>query len=172
MAPKKVEDGQRPTLPKMSFAKLMDDCDRPACSDTMEALSQAMKRMETKQSVPGPSTECPPNSPELGRASWTLLHSMAAWFPDHPKPEDEQLVTHFMSALARFYPCTWCAADFQENLQTKPVRTETREDLCLWLCEQHNLVNEKLGKPLFKCDIKLLDERWRKNSNPSCQSDH
>jgi mitochondrial FAD-linked sulfhydryl oxidase len=78
----------------------------------------------------------------------------------------------FFSGLARFYPCLWCAADFAENLKAKPVRAETREDLCIWLCEQHNQVNAKLGKPLFPCTLKTLDERWRKSTNPACQSDH
>jgi FAD-linked sulfhydryl oxidase len=77
-----------------------------------------------------------------------------------------------MSALAEFYPCTWCAKDFQENLQKSPVATESREELCTWLCKQHNLVNQKLGKPLFDCQMENLDERWRKSSNPKCQSDH
>jgi FAD-linked sulfhydryl oxidase len=40
----------------------------------------------------------------------------------------------------------------------------------MWLCEQHNLVNEKLGKELFMCDMKTLDERWRKSNDPKCQS--
>ena len=40
----------------------------------------------------------------------------------------------------------------------------------MWLCEQHNLVNEKLGKDLFKCDMNTLDERWRKSSDPRCES--
>jgi hypothetical protein len=28
---------------------------------------------------------------------------------------------NFIEALAYFYPCTYCAADFQENLREKPV---------------------------------------------------
>ena len=29
-----------------------------------------------------------------------------------------------------------------------------------WCCELHNEVNEILGKPLFPCNIKELDDRW------------
>jgi hypothetical protein len=36
------------------------------------------------------------------------------------------------------------------------------------MCEQHNQVNEKLGKPLFPCDLAVLDERWRASRRKSC----
>jgi len=32
-------------------------------------------------------------------------------------------------------------------------RVASRKELSLWVCEQHNLVNKKLNKPLFKCDL-------------------
>jgi mitochondrial FAD-linked sulfhydryl oxidase len=74
----------------------------------------------------------------------------------------------FMAALARFYPCTWCAQDFQQSIKKEPVQTQSRKDLCIWLCEQHNLVNVKTGKPLFLCDMNALDERWRKSDKKQC----
>ncbi|KAI9912317.1 hypothetical protein PsorP6_005927 [Peronosclerospora sorghi] len=36
-----------------------------------------------------------------------------------------------------------------------------------WLCEQHNIVNRKLNKPVFVCTMENLEERWRKGK-PSC----
>jgi len=48
-------------------------------------------------------------------------------------------------------------------------RTQSREDLCVWLCQQHNLVNEKLGKPVFRCDISELDDRWKTNKSSKKQ---
>eukprot|EP00546_Thalassionema_frauenfeldii_P000643 CAMPEP_0178937006 /NCGR_PEP_ID=MMETSP0786-20121207/25502_1 /TAXON_ID=186022 /ORGANISM="Thalassionema frauenfeldii, Strain CCMP 1798" /LENGTH=130 /DNA_ID=CAMNT_0020615499 /DNA_START=154 /DNA_END=546 /DNA_ORIENTATION=+ len=129
-------------------------------------MTAALGRVQHQQKA---QVECPPNSPELGRSSWTLLHSMAAWYPDNPTKEEQTMMVGFMTTLARFYPCTWCAADFQEKLKEKPVRAESRKDLCQWLCEQHNLVNDKLGKKTFSCDMKTLDERWRKSSNKKCE---
>eukprot|EP00563_Minutocellus_polymorphus_P004459 CAMPEP_0181043842 /NCGR_PEP_ID=MMETSP1070-20121207/12932_1 /TAXON_ID=265543 /ORGANISM="Minutocellus polymorphus, Strain NH13" /LENGTH=188 /DNA_ID=CAMNT_0023122215 /DNA_START=161 /DNA_END=724 /DNA_ORIENTATION=- len=163
-----------------AMMKEMDDCDRPACEDTVSALTAALGRVKTKKesavhvapsakssgggggggggSAPPPA--CPPTSGLLGKSSWNLIHSMAAWYPDNPSREDERMMTQFMNAFARFYPCTYCATDFQNNLAKSPVKARSREDLCMWLCEQHNLVNEKLGKGLFNCDMKTLDERW------------
>ena len=114
------------------------------------------------------SSSCPPRSAELGRSSWTLLHSMAAWYPDEPTGQQRQRMANFMEALGDFYPCPWCADDFRTELHKSPPKVETRTDLCLWLCEQHNRVNSKLGKPLFDCNMKDLDERWRKSSDPKC----
>lgn len=156
------------------------DCDRPACDDTKTALSAALQRLGdqsgrgvasksgrgTKQSN---DKECPPTKDEIGRSTWSLLHSMAAWYPDSPTGKDQQLMSGFMRALAQFYPCSWCATDFQRNIELSPPKTETRDELCIWLCEQHNIVNKKLGKPLFQCTLDKLDERWRKSRDPKCQ---
>jgi hypothetical protein len=49
----------------------------------------------------------------------------AAWYPDDPNEKDRNHMTNFMAAFARFYPCPWCATDFQENLQKAPVKYVT-----------------------------------------------
>jgi len=161
---------------------ILDDCDRPACDDMMSKLQQ-MSSTASAATVAAPSNsgrkngtgnslqpvQCPPSSGEIGTGSWNLLHSMAAWYPNHPTAQDRREMTGFFSAFARFYPCPWCAHDFQQNLQAQPVQTSSRTALCQWLCEQHNMVNEKLGKPLFPCDMASLDERWRKSSKEECQ---
>lgn len=46
----------------------------------------------------------------------------AAWYPNKPTSEDKRLMSNFMSALARFYPCTWCATDFQKHIELSPPR--------------------------------------------------
>lgn len=110
------------------------------------------------------------NSSTLGHATWTLLHSMVAWYPDQPTIQDQRSMKDFFISLSKFYPCTYCANDFQEQLVQHPIQVENRETLCIWLCEQHNTVNEKLGKPKFPCTIQQLDERWRKSNHPKCRS--
>lgn len=46
-------------------------------------------------------------------------------------------------------------------------RVDSRASFSEWLCEQHNIVNKKIGKPLFPCTMEKLDERWRKG-RPAC----
>jgi hypothetical protein len=84
-----------------------NDCDRPACEDTMSALSNALNRLNaakgnnkhqqqqaqdttstTKSSknvkqggdVEIIQTSCPPSKDQIGKSSWTLLHSMVSVF--------------------------------------------------------------------------------------------
>ena len=129
-----------------------DDCDRPACDDTKSALSAALERIGRASSssstsgektvkssqVKGMSSDtttftaandasvgynaCPPTRDEIGTSTWSLLHSMAAWYPNNPTPEDRHSISSFMTALAKFYPCTWCATDFQKNIELSPPR--------------------------------------------------
>jgi hypothetical protein len=56
-------------LPPPLFGE--DDCDRPACHDMMSQMKKASQASQEKKAV-----DCPPNSGVLGRASWTLLHTM------------------------------------------------------------------------------------------------
>lgn len=181
--PYRRSNGPPSSSPLSPFLKSLgqkDDCERPACDDTKAALTAALGRIssvaasspsstKTKAATASDKVVCPPTKDAIGASTWTLLHSMAAWYPDRPSSQDKKLISGFIDGLAKFYPCTWCAEDFQINVEKSPPRTETREDLCIWLCEQHNNVNEKLGKPLFRCNKDALDERWRKSSNSKCQ---
>mmetsp|Transcript_13196 Transcript_13196/g.17267 ORF Transcript_13196/g.17267 Transcript_13196/m.17267 type:complete len:223 (-) Transcript_13196:76-744(-) len=183
----------------MGMPNNSSDCDRPACDDMVSKLkimsaSAASKMNAAMLSVNNNNNNnsadakansnnkaakasssmtddapCPPSSGQIGKGSWSLLHSMAAWYPDEPTRQDQQSITQFFDAFARFYPCTWCALDFQQNLKQKPVQASSRKELCQWTCEQHNLVNEKLGKALFSCDMKTLDDRWRKSNREKCK---
>ena len=84
---------------------------------------------------------------------------MAAYYPDHPTTEEKKEMKTFFHILSRFYPCSICAEDLKVQIQETPPRTESQYQLTQWLCEVHNNINKKLGKPLFDC--KLVNERWR-----------
>lgn len=53
-----------------------------------------------------------------------------------------------------------CAKHFGAMLAREPPRLDSREALAQWLCERHNEVNRRLGKPEFGCDAKVLEERY------------
>lgn len=40
------------------------------------------------------------------------------------------------------------------------LRTSSRVEFSMWVCESHNRVNRLLGKPEFPCTIAKLDARW------------
>lgn len=128
----------------------------------------------------------PPDSATLGRATWTLLHTMAAHYPENPPTELQKDTADFLRLIPKVYPCTWCAKDFQEILARKPLGdpvvissnkhelgaeksssaapfgVRSRAGLVQWMCEAHNEVNAHLGKPMFDCS--KADERWRRRA--------
>ena len=106
-----------------------------------------------------PPPGCPPDSEQLGRATWTFLHATAAYYPDRPSPTQRANMIMLLRSLPVLYPCGWCAKDFGEDIERNPPDVSSRVGLSRWLCERHNVVNVKLGKEKFDC-VKV-DERWK-----------
>ena len=108
-----------------------------------------------------PPASCPPDVEGLGRAAWTLLHSMTGAYPATPSPAQQTDARQFISSFSRLYPCWVCAEDFQQwmsNPRNAP-RVSSRDEFGRWMCEAHNAVNVKLGKEQFNCA--RWEERWR-----------
>ncbi|CBI22473.3 hypothetical protein VitviT2T_003632 [Vitis vinifera] len=97
---------------------------------------------------------------ELGRATWTFLHTLAAQFPDNPTRQQKKDVKELMAILSRMYPCKECADHFKEVLRANPVQAGSQAEFSQWLCHVHNVVNRSLNKPIFPC--KRVDARWGK----------
>ena len=95
---------------------------------------------------------------ELGRSTWTWLHSMAAKYPSNPTSEQQTGMTSLMYNFARFYPCEKCSYHVIQQMQQRPPEVTSKIAFENYLCWLHNTVNERLGKPLFQCNN--LDQRW------------
>jgi FAD-linked sulfhydryl oxidase len=106
-----------------------------------------------------PAVECPPDVAQLGRSSWTLLHSIAAQYPETPSNAQQSDLVSFVRLFSRLYPCWVCADDFQAYIARDAPRVASRDEFGQWLCRAHNNVNVKLGKPVFDCA--RWEERWR-----------
>ncbi|KAI5902946.1 Mitochondrial FAD-linked sulfhydryl oxidase ERV1 [Candida parapsilosis] len=103
--------------------------------------------------------EEPPDVAQLGKSSWTLLHSIAATFPETPNTKQQQDMKSFLNLFAGFYPCWYCGEDFVRYMNKHEPQTKSQDDLGKWLCEAHNDVNKKLGKPQFDCQF--WKQRWK-----------
>src|SRR5262249_37903839 len=107
--------------------------------------------------------DCPPDVEQLGRASWTLLHSVAASYPSKATPEQQKEIESFVTVFSRVYPCWHCAGDFQRWMARPENRIQKhlagRREFGDWMCRAHNDVNRKLGKPEFDC--RLWEKRWK-----------
>ncbi|KAF7729523.1 hypothetical protein EC973_004197 [Apophysomyces ossiformis] len=101
---------------------------------------------------------CPADVETLGRSTWTLLHTMAAYYPEKPAPKEKESITRFFEAFAQQYPCWFCKDDFQKAVAKDPINADSRDTLSQWLCRRHNEVNAKLNKPQFDCS--KVFERW------------
>lgn len=103
--------------------------------------------------------ECPPDVEQLGRSSWTLLHSIAATYPEKPTQDEQCKMREFIDLFGKFYPCWYCGEDFVDYTKKVVPRVDNQEAFGKWLCDSHNAVNEKLGKPRFDCN--LWKQRWK-----------
>lgn len=97
------------------------------------------------------------------------LHTVAAYYPDTPTASEKAAAANFLRAFPTLYPCKDCAHDMAVVMEEFPPRIDSRSDFSIWMCELHNHVNEKVGKPTFRCNLKELDEAWRKASK-ACEA--
>lgn len=115
--------------------------------------------MATTEPAPDSRADCPPDVEILGRSSWTLLHTIAATYPDTPSRTQQADMLRFVDLFAKLYPCWVCADDFQAYMARRVPKVASRDDFGQWLCGAHNDVNRKLGKEVFDCSRWL--ERWK-----------
>ncbi|CAF0837716.1 unnamed protein product [Adineta ricciae] len=140
--------------------------DKPckACVDFKDWLrkgvdTQTEQKPQTVEQQISINSQCPLMRDDLGRASWSLLHTMAAYYPMKPKEEEQQSMSEFICSFSKLFPCPECRTDFQEEISKSPPDLSSRLGLSTWMCNQHNIVNKKLGKPEFDCRQVL--ERWK-----------
>ena len=88
---------------------------------------------------------------EIGRNTWSLLHSMAASYPNEPTEEDKKYITNFLYSLANLFPCKICGSHLLKMLKKEGVHADSREELVNYICKIHNIVNKVLEKPIFDC---------------------
>lgn len=103
--------------------------------------------------------EDPPDVEKLGSSTWTLLHLIAATYPENPNTKEQADLKQFVKLFGNFYPCWFCADDFRGYIKEHEPDTTTQDTFGRWLCNAHNEVNVKLGKEKFNCD--LWKKRWK-----------
>lgn len=130
-----------------------------ACTDFQTWASSQRKTAKEYTDLTNAGTECPLDREELGRNTWSFLHTMAAYYPKKPSEQQKKSMIQFIDSFSEFYPCKICAEDLREDLKTNRPDVRDRYTFSDWMCRIHNNVNRKLGKPVFDCSQVL--ERWR-----------
>lgn len=154
----------------LSGRKIVYDKDGKPCRacNTLLDFQMVTGKMDTK-AIPKPAKvpvakelpkmELPPDVEQIGRSSWTLLHTMAATYPEKPTTTQQGDMKQFLKLFGNFYPCWFCGDDFKEYLQKNEPKVSSQDDFGKWLCNAHNEVNVKLGKPTFDCNF--WKKRWK-----------
>lgn len=129
---------------------------RTTAKDSGKKLPTVAAVAALASSVPA---HCPPDVELLGQSTWNFLHSTAAHYPEQPTPIQRDSMLALLRALPILYPCWICAEDFGKSISAAPPDVTAGSALSKWLCERHNEVNAKLGKPSFDCS--KVFERWK-----------
>jgi hypothetical protein len=127
------------------------DCFDPTCTDKMSVFKKAMEHQKSikdssleRKSDSAATTEssgvpteiskedvenskasgldCPLDRSELGQSTWNFLHTLAAYYPNHPSPEYQKAARSLIESLALLYPCKYCAAEFQVTVKESPPK--------------------------------------------------
>lgn len=88
-----------------------------AAAATSAAAAASAAATTGENNVPAPSDDpewrrknCPPDVEALGSSTWTLLHTMAAYYPERPAPSQMESMKMFFQGFAQHYPCWFCKA--------------------------------------------------------------
>jgi hypothetical protein len=84
---------------------------------------------------------------ELGRGTWKLLHDIVKAKP----PDCGKHLAILLETLSHIYPCEECRTHIKQFISFySPKLPECTEK---WMCEFHNVVNQRLSKPLHDCQM-------------------
>ena len=75
-----------------------------------------------------------------------------------------ETVRNLFAALGQHYPCKLCRKHLKQQLrELRPIAVNTRQDLTVWVCELHNMVNKDIGHKQFDCNPFHLDMEYLKD---------
>jgi hypothetical protein len=94
-------------------------CGEPACASKSDAMRKMFNKhgklpVASDTAAAAAQARCPPDREELGKHTWTLLHTFAAYFPQVPTTSQTTAALNFIQALGRGLP-RWFGGKFSEG---------------------------------------------------------
>ncbi len=101
---------------------------------------------------------------DWGNPAWRLLHYLSFCFPDEPTVQDRENYQQFIHSFQRVIPCGSCRKHFKHLLKEHPVDVRSRDQFIQWAIRIHNLVNQRLKKPIMT-EEQVVEEYSRPNDS-------
>jgi len=94
-----------------------------------------------------------------GPSAWNFLHSITFDYPLEPNDEDRKHYIKFFKNMKNVLPCSLCRKSFSFFIRKFTIKNyvEDREGIVYWLFILHNLINLKLGHPIFNLKDCILN---------------
>ena len=86
-----------------------------------------------------------------GAKYWGVLHNIAASYPDKPTRTQKAKMKELITNLIENIPCEDCKVHAKKYIKTHKIKVTNKQELSKYLCNFHNNVNERLGKPIVEC---------------------
>ena len=92
---------------------------------------------------------------------WNFMHTLAAYYPEKPSEKEQRKMRFFVENCGEYFLSEpkW-GKRYRKNVNSVPPKLESRNSFILWMCEQHNIVNESIGKSVMPCILPDLIKRW------------
>lgn len=94
-----------------------------------------------------------------GPHAWFFLHTVTFSYSDNPTQTDRYEMKSFFNNFSNIIPCIVCKSHFKQNMEKYPIENflDSRDDLVNWLINLHNIVNIKLGKPIYN-NLEIINQ--------------
>lgn len=92
---------------------------------------------------------------EYGASLWKVMHSYTANMPERLSTKDGKMFKTTLRDLISKYPCDDCKEHGLSYVKEHQPKGKTRQDYFNYLCEFHNDVNVRSGKPAQDCNLML-----------------
>lgn len=101
---------------------------------------------------------------QWGKAMWIPLHAITFNYPISPTYNDRLKYKNYFYLTGDILPCKYCRESYNIYKKYIPIDNflDSREGVVYWLYVIHNLVNQKLYKPMFPlCEVVVIYEKIR-----------
>jgi hypothetical protein len=103
----------------------------------------------------------------IGKITWKFLHSTILNINCKSNNElsEKQIkdILTLINLIPELFPCKDCSNHFKELLKNNIPSKEILSDklkLSIWFCKLHNIVNKRLKKKEFKCNLENLNKYY------------